>query len=118
MRNGAPGKRTLEERLERKIVRAKASHLVRDECWLWQGARISPRDGRREYGGYGIIKIGGCSASPTLVHRLMYERKYGPIPEGFVPDHVCNVRNCANPDHIEIVVHAENIRRGFERRAA
>lgn len=115
---GHPGKRSIEERLERKIVRAKASHLVADECHLWQGARIMGRPGRRAYGGYGQIKIGGGSAVPTLVHRLTYERKYGPIPEGVVLDHVCNVRNCVNPDHIELVDHGENIRRGFARKAA
>lgn len=111
MRNGAPGRRSLEERLERKIIRAKASHLVRDECWLWQGARMtSARTG------YAIIKIGGGTAVPTIVHRLMYERQHGRVPKGLVLDHVCEVRNCVNPAHLEPVTSGENVRRSYARR--
>ncbi len=37
----------------------------------------------------------------------------GPIPEGLELDHLCRVRHCVNPDHLEAVTHRENIRRGL-----
>lgn len=45
-------------------------------------------------------------------HRVYYERKYGPIPHGLEPDHLCGIKACVNPDHIEPVTHTENVRRG------
>ncbi|TAM22401.1 MAG: HNH endonuclease [Nevskiaceae bacterium] len=37
--------------------------------------------------------------------------KNGPIPVGFEIDHLCAVRACVNVSHLELVSHAENIRR-------
>lgn len=48
----------------------------------------------------------------TLVHRILYEVKHGPVPEGLECDHLCRVRHCVNPDHIEPVTKRENQRRG------
>ena len=47
-----------------------------------------------------------------MSHRLAYELEIGPIPAGLEIDHLCRVRNCVNPAHLEPVTHAENIRRG------
>lgn len=49
---------------------------------------------------------------PFRLHRLMYEGRYGLIPEGMVIDHLCRQRDCCNPDHIEAVTVAVNTRRG------
>ena len=59
--------------------------------------------------GYGKVKIDGRMVA---VHRLAYELFVGPIPEGLELDHLCRVRDCANPEHLEAVTHAENVRRG------
>lgn len=59
--------------------------------------------------GYGLIKHDGRI---QLAHRVAYEAEYGPIPEGHVIDHLCRVRNCVNPMHLEAVSTAENTRRG------
>src|SRR5690349_9784178 len=45
-------------------------------------------------------------------HRVAYERLVGPIPDGLALDHLCRVRHCINPDHLEPVTWRENILRG------
>jgi hypothetical protein len=77
-------------------------------CWIWQGASTS--------GGYGVIRFRrtpgerGTYNAPT--HRVSYLIHVGPIPEGLVLDHLCRVRLCCNPDHLEPVTNRENILRG------
>lgn len=70
-------------------------------CWEWSGVLSAD--------GYGRIRVDG---KWLLIHRFMYERKVGPIPEGLQLDHLCRVRNCANPEHLEPVTCKENLARG------
>lgn len=70
-------------------------------CWLWLGT-ITPN-------GYGIYHYKGTRQS---AHRAVYETKVGPIPEGFVIDHLCRNRACVNPDHLEPVTQKTNVNRG------
>ena len=93
---GAPA-RPLAERIQEKIEVDPASG-----CWLWTGSLGG--------GGYASISIG--KRGRALVHRLSYEMHKGPIPEGLQIDHLCRVRRCVNPDHLEPVTHAQNARRG------
>lgn len=72
-----------------------------DSCWTWSGSRSSA--------GYGNFKLDG---QVVYAHRLSYEISVGPIPEGMYLDHLCRVRNCVNPDHLEPVANGENVRRG------
>lgn len=44
---------------------------------------------------------------------MAYEMLVGPIPKGLVIDHLCRVRNCVNPAHMEPVTMAENTYRGL-----
>jgi len=74
-------------------------------CWLWTGLINSS--------GYGWIKINdikkyGKHGTYKLAHRISYELFKGVIPEGLEIDHLCRVRSCVNPDHLEAVTHVEN----------
>lgn len=74
-------------------------------CWVWVGNTTGRRPGRV---GYGSIVMGGRS---VLAHRWSYEHHVGPIPEGWVIDHLCRETRCVNPDHLEAVTLQENSRR-------
>lgn len=76
-------------------------------CWLWDAAV----DGK----GYGEISAGRRGQSPLRAHRVIYEHLVGPIPDGMDLDHLCRVPICVNPDHLEPVTRAENLRRGLKR---
>ena len=52
----------------------------------------------------------------VYAHRHYYERVRGPIPANRQVDHLCRVRACVNPDHLELVTARENIRRGSNTR--
>ncbi|TDD77726.1 HNH endonuclease [Actinomadura rubrisoli] len=54
----------------------------------------------------------------VVVHRFVYESLVGPIPEGLVLDHLCRVRACCNPAHLEPVTDRVNILRGASITAA
>lgn len=71
-------------------------------CWHWQ--LTLDRDG------YGM----GCfEKRKGRSHRLAYEAFVGPIPDGLLIDHLCRVRDCVNPEHLEPVTSGENTRRGI-----
>jgi hypothetical protein len=70
-------------------------------CWAWYGGVT--RDG------YAKVKIAGRT---LIAHRVAYELKCGPVPEGLEMDHLCRVRCCVNPDHLEAVTGTVNRRRG------
>lgn len=73
-------------------------------CWIWQ--RGSDRHG------YGSFKNRTRVQSSSLAHRESYTRARGAIPHGYDLDHLCRVPACVNPEHLEPVTHAENLRRG------
>ena len=76
-------------------------------CWIWQmglGAH-----------GYAAIGIGQRALGTGVGHRVAYTLFKGPIPDGLTIDHLCNVRACLNPDHLEAVTQEENNRRRDER---
>lgn len=74
-------------------------------CWLWAGPL------RKD--GYGT-----CGAMGAYTpHRLSWILHYGPIPDGLTIDHLCNVRRCVNPEHLEAVPRMVNVRRARDRRS-
>lgn len=75
-----------------------------DGCWIWEG--LIPSNG------YGIITMTDAARKYTVMtHRWAYEQLVGPIPKGYTIDHLCRVRACMNPDHLQPVPHKINLRR-------
>ena len=75
--------------------------MIRGNCWRDEQYENHPN-------GYSMITVEGRA---TPGHRLSYELFVGPIPEGLELDHLCRVKGCYNPDHLEAVTHQENTRR-------
>jgi hypothetical protein len=66
-------------------------------CWIWQRNVLKGT-------GYGHVH-------KKPAHLALYEHRVGPVPEGLELDHLCRVRACVNPEHLEPVTHTENMRR-------
>jgi hypothetical protein len=69
-------------------------------CWIWQ--RYLGPDG------YGQLSYEGRRQS---AHRVFYLRHVGPVPDRYDVDHLCRVRSCVNPDHLEAVTRKVNCQR-------
>lgn len=82
----------VEEMLRRTIT-------PRPDCRVWMGATDN---------GYGRVFVDGRA---RRAHRVMWELVNGPIPDDLTIDHLCRIRACINPDHMELVTVAENSRR-------
>lgn len=69
-------------------------------CWLWTGGTVN---------GYGRFYY---EYRDRPAHRVSYQLLVGEIPIGLQLDHLCRVRGCVNPAHLEPVTRRENILRG------
>jgi hypothetical protein len=101
-----PTKRRPEPReatVERWLARVRKE--PNGGCWLWPGSLDSKGYAHTGY------SIDGKTYDARL-HQLFYTRFAGPVGEGLELDHLCRVRACCNPDHLEAVSHQENTRRG------
>lgn len=94
-------KRSIEERLLTRTdkngpVPGRRPDLGR--CWIWLG-NINGH-------GYGVFSRGRNACTES------FELYKGKLAPGYEPDHLCRIRACINPDHLEAVTHRENLLRG------
>ena len=89
-----PSHSTPSERFWPKVNKTKG-------CWLWTGCHNSS--------GYGTFWLEGRR---MVAHRWPFESINGPVPKGLELDHLCRVRACVRPSHLEAVSHRTNIIRG------
>lgn len=102
-------KMTFEERFWSKVDKGGAIPSFRPAlgpCWIWTAATDTK--------GYGKFFVGKIEGKTKLrqAYRVAYELEVGPIPEGLDLDHLCRVRLCVNPLHLEPVTHRTNVLRG------
>jgi hypothetical protein len=79
-----------------------------DGCWIWTGALSTQ--------GYGNIRIGSRTDGSRRVvptHIVMWESQNGPVSDGLELDHLCRVRACCNPAHLEPVTPSVNMKRAM-----
>ena len=88
------GDSRLPERFWRKVEPG------RGQCWLWIAATSVK--------GYGRFAFNGHN---RLAHRVAYEVLVAPIPQWLQIDHLCRVRACVNPRHLEPVTPQVNTQR-------
>lgn len=89
-----PAPNTISKILGRLVIQENG-------CALWPG--------ECNHLGYGRVSL---HKKKHCVHKLLYQRLIGPIPDGCELDHLCRNRACANVYHLEPVTHRENILRG------
>lgn len=90
----------MRKQLTEAQLKSFLSRIVkRDGCWIWQGAT-----GGAPPHMYGVYR-------GTTAHRVAYGHYVGPLEDGKVIDHLCGVKLCVNPEHLEQVTQAENLLR-------
>jgi HNH endonuclease len=90
---------SVRERLEKLYIPEPNSG-----CWIWIGSIESL--------GYGRFKPDGRRKSKMKkAHVVSYQEFKCDVPDGLELDHLCRVRCCINPEHLEPVTRKENIRR-------
>lgn len=73
-------------------------------CWIWRGPV-----GHNGYGRFRIKKFG----NQKNAHVISYMLTNGDYDSSMQIDHLCSVRGCVRPDHLEQVDHVVNVRRSM-----
>lgn len=75
-------------------------------CWIWN-RHINKTSG------YALMSRWHANHrdKSRYAHRYFYALVIGPIPEGLQLDHLCKVRCCVNPNHLDPVTAEENCHR-------
>lgn len=98
--------RQLLERLPTRIFSKFTVQQLKPDrtpCWVWQKALTD--------NGYARIRDRERN-NGVIAHRYIYKLLIGPIDDGLDLDHLCRVRRCVNPMHLEPVTRKVNVARG------
>lgn len=91
------------------------------DCWIWTGSK--------HYKGYGVlhmlvnghrepskVKLPVTSKKLSVrASRLSYLLHHGPIPEGKMVCHACDIPRCVNPAHLILGTAKSNFDQSYER---
>lgn len=80
-----------------EATRFASRYIVVRDCWLW--AKGLDKDG---YGSFFFRR------KNRRAHRVAWFAYRGDIPKGMVVNHICKIRNCVNPQHLELLTPREN----------
>ncbi len=83
------------------VEKRLAKYIIKDPetgCWNWISATVSK--------GYGVLSVNG---KMQYVHRLVWEREHGPIPNGMQVCHSCDNPRCCNPEHLFLGTRSDNM---------
>lgn len=67
-----------------------------ETCWLWKGGVA---------GAYGTFSLDGRAQG---AHRAAWQIEHGPIPDGLVVRHICDVKLCVRIDHLTLGTSKDN----------
>ena len=86
------------------------SHVAKSDstsCWHWTGPLSSPSNSGQRYGYISFTADG--KNKMYRANRFSWVLQNGPIPDGMVVRHTCDVPGCVNPEHLKIGTHADNV---------
>lgn len=90
-----------DSKLKSKAIRRFFSGIKKNSitgCWEWSRTKNNF--------GYGMM---GVSTDAILVHRYSWMHHYGEIPDGLIVCHKCDNPSCANPEHLFLGTHKDNV---------
>lgn len=94
--------------IDKQYILDRVQEVPWSGCWLWDATATAGRGQSRR----GKIKNKG---RVLVAPRVAYELWRGPIADGGMVLHACDVGLCCNPDHLYVGDHADNTRDAVER---
>jgi hypothetical protein len=100
-------------RMEKRLQRTPGP--LETDCMIWLGAVDQNGHGNVFVRMTGSRKTRDRKAITDKAHRIAYIAFCGPIPDGKVVRHRCDVRRCCNIAHLELGTQLENVRDMYAR---
>ena len=98
-------KRQLRPTLERFLSHIQVKDTgYKTPCWLWTGSITK--------NGYGTFYAPRGQQRSCCAHQWSYEYFVHIIPTKYTIDHLCRIRYCVHPEHLEATSHSINVLRG------
>ena len=84
------------------IEQLKTCYMIYEKgCWIWQGLMFGNGYGR-------LARHLNISAFSCRAHIAAYQMYVGPVSEGLLVCHHCDVKRCINPEHLWLGTNQDN----------